>query len=132
MVGDTSDYVKLVNLVKKKVREIICDKFFFLSDIRKLSRRRHLNSLLGPGTRAKKMARTLMTIRKFVVATWVYLSWMHSHMKLTPLQNVTKGAIVECVKSGIADMDDLKSKTKAGTGCGGCMPLITKIFKVCS
>lgn len=47
------------------------------------------------------------------------------------LQNVTKGAIVECVKSGMVDMNDVKSKTKAGTGCGGCMPLVTNIFKVC-
>jgi len=23
------------------------------------------------------------------------------------------------------DLGDLKTKTKAGTGCGGCMPLVT-------
>lgn len=41
--------------------------------------------------------------------------------KLNLLQNVEKGDIMACVKSGMADMADLKSKTKAGTGCGGCL-----------
>ena len=50
---------------------------------------------------------------------------------LNALQNVTKGDIVACVKSGTDDLGGLKSKTKAGTGCGGCMPLVTNIFKVC-
>ncbi|KAG6812575.1 hypothetical protein H0H93_013791, partial [Arthromyces matolae] len=44
-------------------------------------------------------------------------------------QNVTKGAIVTCVKEGTAStISDLKTKTKVGTGCGGCMPLVTSIF----
>jgi nitrite reductase (NAD(P)H) len=45
-------------------------------------------------------------------------------------QNVTKGAIGKCVKEGIDNLTDIKTKTKVGTGCGGCMPLVTNIFKV--
>jgi len=41
----------------------------------------------------------------------------------------TKGAIAECVKSGVVDFAQVKCKTKAGTGCGGCVPLVTNIFK---
>ncbi|KAG1862042.1 hypothetical protein DFJ58DRAFT_715324 [Suillus subalutaceus] len=66
MVGDTSDYVKLVSLVKKK----ICS-----------------------------------------------------------CHNVAKGAIGASVKAGVTTLSDLKAKTKIGTGCGGCVPLATNIFK---
>jgi len=43
--------------------------------------------------------------------------------------NVTKGNVVEVVKNGTCkSLGDVKSCTKAGTGCGGCMPLVTSIF----
>ncbi|KAJ7484733.1 nitrite reductase [Mycena latifolia] len=43
--------------------------------------------------------------------------------------NVEKGRIVKCIKDeGCTSIADLKMKTKAGTGCGGCMPLVTSIF----
>ncbi|KAH8884684.1 nitrite reductase [Thozetella sp. PMI_491] len=43
--------------------------------------------------------------------------------------NVTKGHVVEVVKDGSCkSLGDVKSCTKAGTGCGGCMPLVTAIF----
>ncbi|GAA5984125.1 hypothetical protein JCM10908_006060 [Rhodotorula pacifica] len=41
----------------------------------------------------------------------------------------TKGAIAACVKEGITDFAAIKCKTKAGTGCGGCVPLVTNIYK---
>ncbi|KFY01031.1 hypothetical protein O988_02955 [Pseudogymnoascus sp. VKM F-3808] len=43
--------------------------------------------------------------------------------------NVTKRDVVEKVKEGSCKtIADVKSCTKAGTGCGGCMPLIQSIF----
>jgi nitrite reductase (NAD(P)H) len=43
--------------------------------------------------------------------------------------NVTKGDVVNAVKDGSCkSLGDVKSCTKAGTGCGGCMPLVTSIF----
>ncbi|KAK4544505.1 hypothetical protein LTR36_004077 [Oleoguttula mirabilis] len=43
--------------------------------------------------------------------------------------NVLKGDIVTAVKDGTCkSIGDVKSCTKAGTGCGGCMPLIQTIF----
>ncbi|KAH6663621.1 nitrite reductase [Plectosphaerella plurivora] len=43
--------------------------------------------------------------------------------------NVTKGDVVEAVKSGsCTSIGDVKACTKAGSGCGGCMPLVTTIF----
>jgi nitrite reductase (NAD(P)H) len=43
--------------------------------------------------------------------------------------NVSKGDVVSAVKDGTCkSLGDVKSCTKAGTGCGGCMPLVTSIF----
>lgn len=43
--------------------------------------------------------------------------------------NVTKGDVCSVVKDGSCkSIGDVKSCTKAGTGCGGCMPLVTSIF----
>ena len=43
-------------------------------------------------------------------------------------QNVSKGAISGCIKNGIIELGQVKSKTKAGSGCGGCVPMVTSIF----
>ncbi|KAJ5097202.1 hypothetical protein N7456_007923 [Penicillium angulare] len=43
--------------------------------------------------------------------------------------NVSKGDVVENVKNGTCTtISQVKSCTKAGTGCGGCMPLVQSIF----
>ncbi|KAF7323911.1 NAD(P)H nitrite reductase [Mycena kentingensis (nom. inval.)] len=43
--------------------------------------------------------------------------------------NVEKGRIVKCVREdGCTSIAEIKSKTKAGSGCGGCIPLVTSIF----
>ncbi|KAF8491117.1 nitrite reductase [Gautieria morchelliformis] len=43
--------------------------------------------------------------------------------------NVLKGSIKACVTAGIDSITGVKAKTKAGTGCGGCLPIVTGIFK---
>jgi len=43
--------------------------------------------------------------------------------------NVTKGDISKVVREGTCkSIGEVKSCTKAGTGCGGCMPLVQSIF----
>lgn len=43
--------------------------------------------------------------------------------------NVLKGDVVKGVKDGTCkSIGDVKACTKAGTGCGGCMPLVQTIF----
>ena len=43
--------------------------------------------------------------------------------------NVTKGDLVSNVKGGACkSIGEVKTCTKAGTGCGGCMPLVQSIF----
>ncbi|MDQ3978020.1 MAG: nitrite reductase large subunit NirB [Actinomycetota bacterium] len=44
--------------------------------------------------------------------------------------NVTKDAICTAIASeGLTDTTGVKACTKAGTGCGGCVPLVTELLK---
>lgn len=42
--------------------------------------------------------------------------------------DVTKGKIAAAVADGHTTMGEIKAVTKAGTGCGGCVPLITQVL----
>ena len=42
---------------------------------------------------------------------------------------VTKGALCQFMDQGASSVDDLKACSKAGTGCGGCLPLMTNLYK---
>lgn len=41
---------------------------------------------------------------------------------------VTKGRIIQAVQAGCHTIEALKIETKAGTGCGGCLPLVTQVL----
>ncbi len=43
--------------------------------------------------------------------------------------NVSKGQICAAVCDGAASIGALKSTTKAGSSCGGCVPLVTQVMK---
>jgi nitrite reductase (NADH) large subunit len=44
-------------------------------------------------------------------------------------ENVTKGDIVSCIKEqDLENIKDVKTCTKAGTGCGACTPMVTDIL----
>lgn len=54
---------------------------------------------------------------------------MPDDMQVCSCNNVAKGAICKAVlDDGLLNLADMKAKTKAGTGCGGCMPEVTDIF----
>ncbi|NQZ32194.1 MAG: nitrite reductase large subunit [Oceanospirillaceae bacterium] len=42
--------------------------------------------------------------------------------------DITKGELNEAVAAGATDISALKSCTGAGTGCGGCVPLVTQVM----
>jgi len=44
--------------------------------------------------------------------------------------NVSKGDLCAAVAAGVTEIGALKSCTKAGTSCGGCVPLVTQVMKV--
>ena len=44
--------------------------------------------------------------------------------------NVSKSSIESAIRDkNLCSVDDVKACTRAGTGCGGCLPLVTDIFK---
>jgi len=51
-------------------------------------------------------------------------------MQVCSCNNVTKGQLCQAVREGeLSTVDELKRETRAGTGCGGCLPLVTDILK---
>jgi len=44
-------------------------------------------------------------------------------------ENVTKATLCSAVAAGAGTAGDLKAATKAGTGCGGCVPLMTEVLR---
>lgn len=95
MIGDTKDYTKLVQLVKKS-QELE----------------------LPPG-------QLILGAQKDGDED----DDLDDEAQICSCHNVTKGDVVSCVKDGTCkDLASIKTCTKAGTGCGGCMPLVTTIF----
>ncbi len=43
--------------------------------------------------------------------------------------NVSKGQLSECVRSGARSIGEIKTATKASTGCGGCGALVKSLFE---
>ncbi|KAF9446723.1 nitrite reductase [Macrolepiota fuliginosa MF-IS2] len=96
MIGDVSDFVKLVAIVKKK-KPLDVPPAQFIIGARKE----------GEGSGDD----------------------LDDDAQVCSCHNVEKGDIIKCVKAGgCSSIGDIKKKTKAGTGCGGCMPLVTSIF----
>ncbi|ATY66878.1 nitrite reductase [Cordyceps militaris] len=95
MIGDTSDYIKVVPLVKN-MKELDVSPSEFI--VGKKSGEEDGDDL-------------------------------DDDTQICSCHNVTKGDVVQQVQSGACkDIASVKTCTKAGTGCGGCMPLVTSIF----
>ncbi|TRX92351.1 hypothetical protein FHL15_006737 [Xylaria flabelliformis] len=97
MIGDTSDYIKLVPMVKgQKELEIPPSQL-----------------ILG----AKKEGDDDGS------------EDLDDDTQICSCHNVSKGDVVKVAKDGTCkSVGEVKACTKAGTGCGGCMPLVTSIF----
>ncbi len=48
--------------------------------------------------------------------------------QLCSCYDVSKGDIIQAVESGCCTMADIKAETQAGTGCGGCVQLVTNVL----
>lgn len=96
MVGDTSDYIKLVALVKKKKALDVPPSQF----------------ILGAGRSNDDSGADL-----------------DDDAQICSCHNVSKGDVIRCVREGTQSVNDVKAKTKAGAGCGGCVPFLTNLFK---
>ena len=96
MIGDTSDYIKLLPMVKnQKELEIPPSQL-----------------ILGAKMEGEDDGDDL-----------------DDDTQVCSCHNVSKGDIVNVVKEGkCKTVGEVKACTKAGTGCGGCVPLVTSIF----
>ncbi|KAI0477378.1 nitrite reductase [Xylariaceae sp. FL0804] len=96
MIGDTSDYIKLVPMVKNQ-KELDMPPS---------------QLILGARKEGDDGADDL-----------------DNDTQICSCHNVSKGDVVESVKTGgCKTVGEVKACTKAGTGCGGCVPLVTSIF----
>ncbi|KAI0133585.1 nitrite reductase [Xylariales sp. AK1849] len=96
MIGDTSDYIKLVPMVKNQKELDVPPS----------------QLILGAKKDGEDDGADL-----------------DDDVQICSCHNVTKGDVVNTVKDGTCKtLGDVKACTKAGTGCGGCMPLVTTIF----
>jgi nitrite reductase (NADH) large subunit len=58
------------------------------------------------------------------------LDIMGDDAQVCSCNNVTKSQICSSIKlKSLTTVEEVKSCTKAGTGCGGCMPMVVDIFK---
>jgi nitrite reductase (NADH) large subunit/nitrite reductase (NADH) small subunit len=58
------------------------------------------------------------------------LAGMAADAQVCSCNNVSKGAICSAIREkNLRSVDEVKKCTKAGTGCGGCLPLVTDLFK---
>ena len=48
---------------------------------------------------------------------------------LCSCNNVSKGQLCSAIAGGVQTLGELKACTKAGTSCGGCVPLVTQVLK---
>jgi len=58
------------------------------------------------------------------------LTGIANDTQICSCNNVTKGQICDAIRDkNLTSVEEIKLCTKAGTGCGGCLPLVTDLFK---
>ncbi|XBS71606.1 nitrite reductase large subunit NirB [Acerihabitans sp. KWT182] len=62
------------------------------------------------------------------VARGLGVAALPDEAQICSCHNVSKGDICAAVKAGCVDLNAVKARTKAGTGCGGCVPLVKQIM----
>ncbi|MDT5328429.1 MAG: nitrite reductase large subunit [Mycobacterium sp.] len=50
-------------------------------------------------------------------------------VQICSCNNVTKGDLTDAIAGGCADVPALKARTKAGTSCGSCVPLLKQLLE---
>ncbi|KAI0440897.1 nitrite reductase [Xylaria telfairii] len=97
MIGDTSDYIKLVPMVK--------------------------------GQKELNMPPSQLILGAKKEGEDDGGDDLDDDTQICSCHNVSKGDVVKVAKDGTCkSVGEVKACTKAGTGCGGCMPLVTSIF----
>jgi nitrite reductase (NADH) large subunit len=99
MVGDASEYGTLLQMMLNKIELPECPEFLILPQADGQQK-------VGLGVDA-----------------------LPDSAQICSCNDVSKGALCAAVAEGATSIGALKSCTKAGTACGGCVPLVTQIMK---
>jgi nitrite reductase (NADH) large subunit len=74
------------------------------------------SDLLGTGDAPRRAGSTVMAIP--------------NGTQVCSCNNVTKGQVCDAIRTkNLTSVEEVKMCTRAGTGCGGCLPLVTDLFK---
>ena len=60
--------------------------------------------------------------------TWAGAEDLDDDCQVCSCNNVTKAALCQSIADGVTTISELKKCTRAGTGCGGCLPLVTDLL----
>ncbi|WP_392558526.1 nitrite reductase large subunit NirB [Orbus mooreae] len=99
LVGDTSDYSNLLQLM-----------------LNKMELPEHPDSLILPAYAGAKPA--------------MGVDALPDSAQICSCFDVTKEKIINAIHAGCHTVAAIKAETKAGTGCGGCLPLVTQILNL--
>lgn len=99
LVGDTSDYSNLLQLM-----------------LNKMELPEHPDSLILPAYAGTKPA--------------MGVDALPDSAQICSCFDVTKEKIINAIHAGCHTVAAIKAETKAGTGCGGCLPLVTQILNL--
>ena len=70
-----------------------------------------------------------LLVAEGVSAASLPLAFIPNSAVVCNCENITKGSLIEAIqKEGITELSELKAKTKCGTGCGGCQPMMVDIL----
>ena len=99
MVGDASEYGTLLQMMLNKIELPESPEFLILPQ-------------------SDGAARPALGVDKLPAAA-----------QICSCNNVSKGMLCKAVGAGATSIGALKTETKAGTACGGCLPLVTQVMK---
>lgn len=132
MIGDVADYVKLVAIVKKKVWTpfyqvlLIHLPDFVSQKAIEVAPSQFIVGAKKSGDDAGDDLDDDAQVCSCHVSFFVYFFSFGRLMALIFMVERLEGQIGQCIKEGVCTtIGDLKVKTKVGTGCGGCMPLVS-------
>ncbi len=54
---------------------------------------------------------------------------LDENAQICKCNDVSMGAVTQAIADGVCEIGELKKCTNAGTGCGGCMPLVNDVLK---
>lgn len=134
-LAETKDaqVVSLANQQAKTYKKLVLDATgsaiiggIFVGDTAQYFR---LMQMSQTGAAIPEDAASLLVPGSFQSGGGTSLAFIPNTAVICNCENITKGQLIEAIqKEGITEISELKAKTKCGTGCGGCQPMMVDIL----